>query len=54
MLAKYANLISHIPSYIVHGELDEEVNVSESIKISEVLVNAGGKVDLMVIPNMGH
>ncbi|WP_342455017.1 prolyl oligopeptidase family serine peptidase [Sedimentibacter acidaminivorans] len=54
MLTKYANLISHTPSYIVHGELDKEVSVSESIKISEALVSAGGKVDLMVIPNMGH
>jgi predicted peptidase len=54
MLTKYANLISHIPSYIVHGELDKEVSVSESIKISEALVNAGGKVELIVIPNMGH
>ena len=34
MLPKYANLISHMPSYIVHGELDKEVNVMESIKTS--------------------
>jgi predicted peptidase len=54
MLHKYANLISHIPSYIVHGELDKEVNVSESIKIYETLVNVGGKVELNVIPNIGH
>ena len=54
MLPKYAKLISHIPSYIVHGELDKEVSVNESIEISEALVKAGGKVNLMIIPNMGH
>lgn len=54
MLTKYASQISHIPSYIVHGELDKEVSVGESVKIFEALVNAGGKADLTVIPNMGH
>lgn len=54
MLPKYANYISHIPAYIVHGELDKEVSVRESVEISEALVKAGGKVELMVIPNMGH
>lgn len=38
----------------VQRESFKEVSVSESIKISEALVNAGGKVDSMVIPNMGH
>ena len=42
MLPKYANLISHIPSYIVHGELDKEIPFTESIKISEALTKVGG------------
>ncbi len=54
MIPKYANLISHIPAYIVHGELDKEVNVMESIEISESLNKAGGKVNLIIIPEIGH
>lgn len=54
MLLKYANLISHIPSYIVHGELDSEINVKESIEIADALNEVGGRVQLKIIPNMGH
>ena len=54
MLPKYANYIAHIHAYIVHGELDKEVSVMESIEISEALVKVGGKVELKIIPNLGH
>lgn len=54
MMPKYANLISHIPCYIVHGKSDSEVNVKESIEISEALIKAGGQVELLILPNMGH
>lgn len=54
MLPKYANLISHIPSFIVHGELDKEVNVMESIEMSEALNKVGGKVKLTILPEVGH
>lgn len=54
MFPKYAKQISHIPLYIVHGELDKEVSVRESIEISESLIKAGGKVDLVIIPKAGH
>ncbi|MCM1988923.1 prolyl oligopeptidase family serine peptidase [Oceanirhabdus seepicola] len=54
MLPKYANLISHIPSYIVHGELDTAINVKESLEIADALKEVGGKVELVIIPDMGH
>lgn len=54
MLPKYANQISHIPSYIVHGKLDKEVNIIESLKISEALNKVGGKVNLTILPEVGH
>lgn len=54
MLPKYANLISHIPSYIVHGELDKEVNIMESLEILEALNKVGGKVTLTILPEVGH
>jgi dipeptidyl aminopeptidase/acylaminoacyl peptidase len=54
MLPKYANLISHIPAYIVHGELDKEVNIMESLEISEALNKVGGKVKLKILPEVGH
>ena len=54
MLSKYANLISHIPAYIVHGELDNEVSVKESIEIAQALIQVGGKVNLTIVPNAGH
>lgn len=54
MLPKYANLISHIPSYIIHGESDTEVSVKESIEIAEALKKVGGNVELLIISNMGH
>ena len=54
MLPKYANLICHIPSYIVHGEHDKEVDVMESIEISEAINKEGGKVKLVILPEAGH
>lgn len=54
MLPKYANLICHIPSYIVHGEHDKEVDVMESIEIFEAINKEGGKAKLVIFPEVGH
>lgn len=54
MMPKYAKLISHIPAYITHGSLDDNVKISESIEIADAVIKVGGNVKLVIEEACGH
>ncbi|HLS30037.1 MAG TPA: DPP IV N-terminal domain-containing protein [Flavobacteriaceae bacterium] len=39
---------------LIHGALDENVNVSATIKLSEALIKAGKYFDLLIVPSARH
>ena len=50
----YARWIKDIPVWIFHGEKDETVPVSESIKMADALKAQGANIKLTLYPDAGH
>ena len=39
---------------LVHGDIDDNVPVTESFRLANALITAGRDVDLVILPNTGH
>lgn len=49
-----AAVMAHIPMRIYHGADDDVVHVRESLTMYDALVEAGGKVNKYIYPQVGH
>ena len=50
----YGKTLAQFPIRIYHGDKDQGVPMSYSTRLEAVLKENGGKVDLVVIPGIGH
>ena len=39
---------------LVHGDIDDNVPVTESFRLAKALIDAGRDVDMVVVPNATH
>src|SRR3546814_18724805 len=39
---------------LIHGDIDDNVPVTESMRLADALIRAGRDVDLVVLPNTTH
>lgn len=51
---KLARQITHLPTWVFHGDADSTVPVDRSKEMVEALKTAGGNVKLTVYPGVGH
>ena len=49
-----ARRITHLPVWAFHGQIDDTVPVSETLKMVEALRAAGGNVRVTIYPHLGH
>ncbi len=52
--APYANWLGDLPTWIIHGEKDTSIPVSESIEMAAAMEKNGGDVTLTLLPEAGH
>ena len=50
----YGKILAQFPIRIYHGDKDQGVPMSYSTRLEAVLKENGGKVDLVVVPGIGH
>ncbi len=50
----YVKRISHIPTWVFHGQQDTVIPISESQRLVDALKESGGNVKLTVYPEAGH
>ena len=50
----YGKTLAQFPIRIYHGDKDQGVPMSYSTRLEAVLKENGGKVDLVVVPGIGH
>jgi predicted peptidase len=51
---KDAPKISHLPTWVFHGESDKTVSISESEKMVNALEECGCRIKFTTYPNTGH
>ncbi|MDO3412191.1 GNAT family N-acetyltransferase [Saccharibacillus sp. CPCC 101409] len=50
----HSKRLSDMPAWIFHGEADEVIRSSESLKMAEAMREAGAEVELTLYPGVGH